>query len=425
MRFTAPLLVFCLAPALLCHAQLEPTLGGYVSLPGTTTYSVNGIPVLCNPEETQERHVGKAQTLLFKECPLRFVGESLTLWGTKRNGVLHATRVETDQPVDLAVDGYALVDRILAPVSIGSGIVRADGYPLTITPATKIIFAPDSTLNLATITANIWVRYSGTLHPDGTVTAASLLFAPNIIRDNENNLRTKTDFDASAVTEQDRQGTVNRMLLGRKASRIPASQDAATQQRVSTLGQRVVPDYQRQLSATDPTRIDFRFQLVHDTKLHTTLTEPSGVIQVPESIPANLHNDAELTAILSSAVAEVLEKQAFRAIPGNTIRTAATIAGTAAGLFVPGLGLATQLTTGVNASIAERNRQEQAARTGLSFLQDAGFDLAAAPLAWWTLANPSKPLVKVQMPNRTQYLYQILGTVYRPAPPNLIDAAHQ
>ncbi len=417
----SPVLLFVLlllaAPATLARAQQSPALGGFVTTPGTTAFQVNAVPVVCDPAVTTDRLVQAHQVLRVKGCPARILGDSITVYGRKdkQAGTVHATAVETDAPVDLAVDGFALIDRILQPIGHGTGTLRADGYALTLTPATAVTFAQGSGLTLGTITTNLWVRYTGTLHPNGTVTASSLLLSPNLIKPSEDKLRTKSDFDAAAVTEDDRQSSGSRFFLGRKARQIPASHDEAAQQRISAIGTRLVPAYQRQLPAADPTRIDFRFQLVDDRTLRTTLSSPSGVIQVPEFIPAALADDSQLAAILAAAVAEVLEKQTLRAIPPNNARTAASIAGNVAGVFVPGLGLATNLATSKNASIAQDRQEEQSVRTALPFLQDAGFDPTQAPIAWWTLSTPKpKPLAQTRLPHRTQYLYKLLSTTHRP-----------
>lgn len=398
-----------------CHAQTLPAISGFVTQPGTTAYQVNGTGIVCNPVKTQQRIENRKPIVSTVGCPFHVLGDSVTVYGdrNKKAGLIEATRVETDMPIDLAVAGFALVDRVLSPLFNGTSTLRVDGYSLHLGPETKVTFAQGSNLSLGTVGTNVWVRYAGTLHPDGTVTAASLFFSPNVIRSGEDKLRSETDFNAADVKEEDRQSAASRLLLGRKAKQLPASRDKDMQKRVNTIGNKLVPAYQRDLPTSDPTRIDFRFQLVDDPKLHTTFSSPSGIIQVPESIPEILADDAQLAAILSAAVAEVLEKQDLRAAPGNHARTAAAFAGSAAGFFIPGAGLSTLAIGGAQAA-AERHQQEQSTRTGLTFMHDAGFDLTQAPVAWWTLADTKqKGLAATRLPYRTQYLYGILSTAWR------------
>ena len=405
MRPAIAVLLFALP--LLTRAQQLPAIDGYVNAPGTTTYQVRGYTVHCDPASTNERSIQAGSTLLIKSCPQRRLGEFLTIYGNKqkKTATVLADRVEAEPPVNLAVSGYSIVDRILTPPTGNTATFRADGYTLRLTPQTKLTFAEGT--SLPTLTTNTWVRYTGTLSAaDGTVTAMTLAFSPNRIAPSEDKLRTRTDFDAASVKEEDRQSALSRNLLGRKANRLPASTDEDAQRRLSTIGRKLIPAFQQQLPATDPTRIDFRFQLVDDPKFHNILTSPGGIIQVPATLLPPLETDDELAAILSAAVAEVLEKQQFRAIPANRLRTAADIASVAGGLGTFGI---TSMIVSKNAEIAERHQQEQSTRTGLAFLQDAGYDPTKAPLAWWHLAqHPGKPLADTNQPYRTLYLYSLL-----------------
>lgn len=405
-------------PALSAHS--EPVISGFVTTPGTTQYQVNALTILCDPSTTMERVEQKGQSSGDHRCPMRYIGESVSVFGQKdkQSGIFRATAVERDEVGDLAVQGFALVDKVLVPPTMTSGTLRADGLPLTIVPTTKISFAQNSNLTMSGISTNVWVRYTGTLHPNGTVTSASLTFTPNLIGSFEDKLRTKTDFDPSTIKEEDRQGSINRFFLGPNGKKIPASHNRAAQDRIVVLGQRLIPAYQRSMPDSDPTKIDFRFQLVDDAKIHSTLSEPSGVIQVPESLPEILTDDSQLAAVLAGAVAEVLEKQSLRALPGAYTRSAFNLVGEAAGFLVPGLGFATSAVTAKNASIAEHHRLQQVARTSLSYMHDAGFDTAQAPLAWWRLADTkSKGIANTRMPYISQALYQTLASAYRPPDP--------
>ena len=163
-----------------------------------------------------------------------------------------------------------------------------------------------------------------------------------------------------------------------------------------------------------PTKIHFRFQLVDQNKMKDGLTLTSGIILVPYQVVDEMKSDAQLAAVLAADVAEVMEEQAVRSVPGNRVRSGTKLAGAAAGFLIPGAGIATSMATGTSASIALHRQQEQSTRTALIWMQDAGYDIHEAPRAWWTLADKKhKPLSEVDMPYRTQYAYQILGTAYR------------
>ena len=116
---------------------------------------------------------------------------------------------------------------------------------------------------------------------------------------------------------------------------------------VSRVGESVVPKYQKQLAVDDPSKINFRFYVVrsfvYDAKTylvsidgfipHTSATKyrynqpitgkpvtapvavPNGIIMVPDTLCAHLHNEAELASLLSDSVTSVVQKQGYRAWP--------------------------------------------------------------------------------------------------------------
>lgn len=399
-------------------AQSNALFGGYVTDPGTPqSFRVNDEHVICNPKQTEHALLkdGKGGHTTI-ECPQRSLGEQVTLYGSreKKSKDVLATRIETDAAVDLAVSGYALIDEVVAPLNNGGMRVRADGYVLAITPTTKIGGPANNASVLTSVGSDTWLRYAGTLHPDGSVSATSVEFTPNQIQKSENKLRQKTEFDADAVTEDKRQGAVSRAFLGWDMKRLPAYKDEAMQKRISELGNRLIPAYQRNLPEDASTKIHFRFQLVDEKKLKRASGLTSGIVLVPYQIVSALQNDNQVAAVLGDGIAVVLEKQALRSIPTANKIAAANLAGTVGAFFVPGLGLATSLAGGKAQSIAEHHQMEQSSRETLSWMRDAGFDIREAPVAWWLLEkSEKKTLAQTRLPYRTQYLYELLGTRWR------------
>jgi hypothetical protein len=110
----------------------------------------------------------------------------------------------------------------------------------------------------------------------------------------------------------------------------------------------------------------------------------------------------------------VLEKQAYKLQPTRHKMSATQAAGDVAGFFVPGLALATMA---ANSSVAHDLRaqlQRQSSRVALFLLQDAGFDISQAPLAWWRLAS-SHEITDTRMPPHAGYVYKALGETWRSA----------
>lgn len=405
----APLAPNLLAPNLL--AQGAPVLTGFVTTPGTPTdFRVDDQPVHCIPDATTAASPKPSLT-----CPQLNLGQTVAVYGTrdKQTQTVIATRVAIDLPSEHTVQGSAIIDAILLPAHDSSVTVRVEGYAVTLSPATQLTFAgPLHTL--ADIHPNTILHYTGTLHTDGIVLAQSADLRPNSIPSAEDKLRNKQEFDAAAVIEDRRQGATSRFFLGWDTKRIPAFHDDAMQQRITHIGSSLVPRYQRDLPDADPTKITFRFQLVDQPKLRSTLPLASGIILVPFQLVQMLPDDSQLAAILSSGIASTIQKQALRSQRAHTKMQAAAVAGDAAGLFVPGLGLATGLANMKANSVLEHREEEQSTRTGLAWMQDAGYNTAEAPVAWWTLAaKHPDDLSKTHLPFRTQYLYRFLALTAR------------
>ena len=387
-------------------------IDGYITRAGTPErFFVNQEEVHCTPGKTKLRTLIPDMESEDKVvCKQWTVGDSVAVHGTEVKGILMAKRVDTQKPKIPKVEGFALVDRVLSPVAPDTGLFRADGYMLAITPKTKLSFADGMPKQPAT---NQWVHYAGTLRPDGTAEAHSLAFSPNNVSRLEDNLREKTEFDAAAVKEEEKQGRVSKFFLGMNAKKIPAWDDADMQARITAIGEKLVPRFQRELPDSDPSKIHFRFQLVDEKTIPDGITMPSGIILVPHQVLVALPDDTELAAILASDIAEVMEEQSVRLAPGNVALSGVGNAATVAGFFVPFVGFAS-IGTATAQHVRLVHSQQQSTRAGLALMNDAGYDVRKAPLAWWRLADWGEiPLSKVKMPDRTEYAYSILGTAWR------------
>jgi hypothetical protein len=127
-----------------------------------------------------------------------------------------------------------------------------------------------------------------------------------------------------------------------------------------------------------------------------------------------MQNDSQLAALLAADIAVALEKQTFRTRPTARKIAAANVAAHVGGIFVPGLGLASTLATGVATATMMQHVMEQSGRVSLCLMHDAGFDQTQAPLAWWLLADKkSKGLENTAIPASSQYLYKFLGETWR------------
>jgi hypothetical protein len=414
-------------------AQDQSPLRGVVTDPGSpSAFTVDGLTVLCTSATesvsvnataiTDDGVVSKTGDSgkggRVKSCPRHFLGENVTVYGqlNRETRILTANRVEQKTFVGTRVVGMAVIDRMLkeGPVSIGQELtIRADGYRIVIGKTTKSVF--DLPMNgPEDIQTNVWIRYSGRLQPDGTVLADDAVFSRNVLEKREQRLREKDEFDPNVVDEDDRQRHISKAIHGLDAHRIPAYHDEAMQMRVDALGARLIPTFQRMLSNDDPTKINFRFQLVDQNKLRDGLALPSGIILVPYQVVLRLQSDSLLATILADGIAATIEKEGLRELPAEERMKALQIAGTAGGFFVPGLGFLTGFANHTVKNKISRINEAQSGRVGLGLLRDAGFDITQAPLTWWLLASPKpRDLKEIKMPFRARALYGVLATTWR------------
>lgn len=403
-------LLFC-APL---FAQETPVYVGVVTDPGTPTrFQVDGTEVVCTPGKTmsaessaKDKYTGELT------CPQHALGDLISVTGRRREHTIFAELVRVQPPADTSVSGAALIDRVLS--ADGQTVtVRADGYTLLIGQRTQMKYEAGLNPGLQAFQTNQWIEYRGTLHPDGQVAVEQATLAPNVISDREHKLRSKEEFDPAQVSDAKRQTSVGRFFTGPDRKRLPAYIDPAMQARVDTIGTRLVPAYQRNLPEGDPSKIDFRFQLVKEDK-YAYFTLANGIVLLSHGAVEAAADDAQLAVLLSLAVAEVLQKQELRARPTQGRMLAASIAGGAVGLVIPGASLVPLLTNHAAEERLKRRIMQQNSREALCLLHDAGYDLREAPTMVWKLeSKPGESLQDTHISEQVKYLYQLLGTVWR------------
>ncbi len=252
---------------------------------------------------------------------------------------------------------------------------------------------------------------------DGGVVADKVDFRNNDVNEREARLGEKTEHDPAAVDPNAGQNPASKYLIGIDPKQIPPFKDDAMQARVSAIGNKLIPKYQRELPDTDPTKINFRFQLVSESAIRA-IAWPNGIILVPRQVVERLQNDSQLAAVLASSVALVLEKQSHRFLPNHKLLPL-QVAGLAGSNFVtlgPGLALlalsnSTLFSFGEDSAL--RRATEQNGRVTLSLMHDAGYDIYEAPRAWWLLMDTKlKGLDKTPLPHYSEYLYKFLGETW-------------
>jgi hypothetical protein len=117
-------------------------------------------------------------------------------------------------------------------------------------------------------------------------------------------------------------------------------------QRLQTIGERLLPEYQKQMPEADPRKLNFRFFVADSGQVSTGWNFPGGEIVLTQGTLNRIgKDDAALAALLAINMANVLEERQYHAAdaPHRTrnLAVAATAAAalTAGMVLVPGLAI--------------------------------------------------------------------------------------
>lgn len=420
MKNTA-LLLFCglvSARGAVSQQQESPVIEGYVTRAASSSdFDVNGYRVLCS--DGTQTTIGNPQSkevLSNQGCPpdTPYLGEPMKIYGSvkKKQHAVEAERIEGQSVVRGQITGSAVIDALPARNSSsaqpGTLMVRADGYRILIGSKTTIAWDPPPS-SLAAVLPGNWIEYKGRQRADGVIMAESVKLSPTFVSLGEQRLRKKQDFDPSTTPPGATQNKIKTAFGYTDPRRIPLFKDPVMQARISDIGNKLVPAYQRELPETDPAKIDFRFELVNEKNWHDALTLPSGIIFVPYQVVERLQNDSQLATVLADNIACAIERQPYRFGQLQQGLGITALEAEAVGAVVPVVGLAGEAAAVGQLEIQIR-AEEQSGRVSLGLLRDAGYDINQAPVAWWLLAaNKPEPTSRILLPERAAYIYRAIG----------------
>jgi hypothetical protein len=379
-------------------------LGGNAHLCVHVKGDLDGVTEKCNEDSTLD-----PKTL--------FIGEQVKVSGNShqpKHGFA-ASKIFILPPATGNLSGTAIIDSIPVTQSPNPAerLLRADGYLLRITPESKLTFGA-SLGSLADISTDQWIQYTGALQADGTVRIDSAAIFANTVSSREAKLRKETDYDPTQVPYEEAQDQLSTEFLVSYYKHIGPWPDPAMQSRVQRIGNSLVPAWQRALPGSDPAKINFRFAVVNQKNFGAGFNLPSGVILLTRQVVERIPNDDQLAALIADSMAQVLEKDSLRMTAVDRGALATELAGDAAGIFLPGLDLATGIVGNAARNHVRGLQLAQSSRVSLCLLHDAGYDIQQAPLAWWVLAGKKdEPIEKIGLPVHAEHLYNLLGLIWR------------
>jgi predicted Zn-dependent protease len=256
----------------------------------------------------------------------------------------------------------------------------------------------------------MFLAYVGKVQLDGTIHVDRAAFWKNEVDADELKMRKR---DEPVITPADPSHNNPALLTLHDGRPMPLVEDDALQKRVNEIGLRLVPEYQKNLPVSDPTKIDFRFYVVR-SKSRIVLDALNGVVLVPDTLLKNLQNEAQAAALLAVAVAQVIEKQEYQSKHRRHLQQASTwlLAGVSA---IPSplalVALPAQIANGKSYRTYLTDMAEQAARVGLGYMLTAGYDPREAPVAW-KLTLQKHPEKNDELPEFGKYVNTELETQY-------------
>jgi hypothetical protein len=440
--------------------QPEFAVQGYITaLSSPTRFEVSGQQVEASPDTSWEV-TGKGSESRYGQ-PLQSlaqVGVFVRVTGptNRHTHIIAAQEISLRDDWDRKLSGIGVIDNVLEAGS--QPTFQADGYRIRIASATEVAFSGELKA-LRDLTPNTWLHFEGKLDKNGTLIAYKINFLPSkparyksVLGHEVNNIAvagddpsvsaaspapthlTDTDIQepttsAPALPDANSASKAKTQSSNHK-NRFKEVDNPALQARVQRIGVSVVPAYQKALPNDHPTKIQFRFVAVDNTKYRSEICSADGLILVPRQVVERLKNDDQLAAVLADGVAFDLQRQAARIVSTNRALLGASVASDIVGAFVPGLGLAAWATTESVHHEINIQMDEERGRIALALMSDAGYDLRQAPEAWRLLAPKHLPakLDALKYPDHSGYQLSVLNLQYRdsvdqPTPQNSAPAS--
>lgn len=334
------------------------------------------------------------------------VGVELEIKGTVGDtGELLARSIKVDLEQFKAQKQTAILSRPPAGVAQGdagwSGVFLVDGQRIQVTPATQVLYqmtrrekslarkakqngdeepAFEPLRSLADVTVGTAMTYEGRRDRDGTIVATRVEFARNDLEAGE-----KRMWDSLKVSDKpfdDARSLAGDLRIS-QIGRFKTVPDRQVQDYVARLGHQLIPEYQRTLPESDPSRIPFRFYVV-ENRVPNAFALPNGVVVIHSSIFDVVENEAQLAAIVGHEIAHAVQEHTWRQQQHQKGKRMALAIGAAIASAYRQNGIANVLTL-VQAAMQNgyaRSLENQSDRLGLEYMVDAGYDPREAPRVW-------------------------------------------
>ena len=332
------------------------------------------------------------------------VGTELEIKGEyeEESGQLKAKSIKVFLADAQKLKRRALLEQMPVLTRNGSGWegeIRADGERIRVLPTTLVTIKPNraerekqkgagSSEAVALESADLlnldtFVTYEGTRSADGPINAAKIEFEHGEVERGEAKMWKKLEPEVKNPDYSSfLPGTLKMRDCAYGFCEHEIVPDKEAQEYIARIGESLIPEHQKELSADDPLKIPFRFFLVKAKSFNAT-AYPNGVVLVHSGVFDVLQNEAQLAFVLAHEISHAVEKHAWEASHYHRKELVALRAG---GAFIPYAGFATGLAADAIKSQYARSLENQADRVGLEWMLAAGYDIREAPASWKALS---------------------------------------
>jgi Zn-dependent protease with chaperone function len=347
------------------------------------------------------------------------VGTELEIKGEydEATSELHAKSIKVVLDDYRKIKRTALIERqpLLTRTSGGwEGTFFADGQNIRVESSTKVFFKPNKSESKALkqqtksdkkntghieqgsdagassdlhllesldqIGPNTFMTYEGLRQPDGSIAASRLEFVRNEIEKGESRLWRELEpkVKESGLTSG-KPGELKIRTIG-KFKLLP---NKDVQAYVQQLGDRLVPQFQKEMPGGEADKIHFRFYVV-DEKQPNAFALSNGVVVIHSAMFGIVENEAQLAAVIGHEITHTIEKHVWRELQYHKKKLIALRIGGAVAAGMGAYGIR-DITTLVEAAVRNgysRSLENQADREGLQNMFAAGYDPREAPNVW-------------------------------------------
>lgn len=228
------------------------------------------------------------------------------------------------------------------------------------------------------------VKVKGIRRVDGIIYANEVTAEPNEL--------TGGDREMFALAQQGR--LLPAKLEGGKGivagREVKFANDRVLQQYVTTLGNKLVPRYQKDIPLDNPARITFRFAVIEDESFNA-FALPDGAIFVHTGLLKRVTNEAQLASILGHEIAHVTHEHT-RKLKENPMTIWGGLGMIVGGAILGGKAGAQIGAIAANATANKYSRtaEDEADRAGLFYMTQQGYDPREATKVWAEVAKNTR-----------------------------------